>query len=399
MFYIVNNSPSGLLVMLLTLLGCNEELQQGQVVDATPVESPDSGEGDANFSNAIADAAMEASPLASCSSDGFCAAGVSLSEPVDAIWGAGDTVLAISGRRVLSWDGSRWSLSYQMRPYQPGQPLNFALRGTSPDDVWFNEPVGVDNAGTAYLVHGTRRNGDFEWTLLRNPVSNVSGNGGLRGTGSGLWLLSDDGTTVAQLIGEDASGQTVETAPLPRIGPPDRYYWTTLHAFSPDDVWLGSAARLAHWDGLTWELSTPKAFFGVNLVTGHSGPEGRSLWVIGYDGDLVNLAEEHVFAPGSKVGTPGRTLRSTEGLGCVGPIVTGADLVTTWMTDGRLLCSLEGSSLAPSATATSGASLGTIRALWASPGGDVWVGGGGERALVDFRGRSGFLLVQRRNKF
>jgi hypothetical protein len=254
--------------------------------------------------------------------------------------GAGDIWVAALGSDGLRYDGKTWRSLCNASSC----PDAFAFWGTSASDVW-----AVGHGGLVTHWNGTT------WTKLQAPTpQDLSAAWG--SSSSDVWAVGDAGAIV-HWDGSRWSGTgTTKTKALGGV-------WGS----GPDDVWAvgdnppdGSAV---HWDGHAWSESLVRP--APLLVGANQGPAAEHLSAVWGSGP------DDVWAVGDN-----------------GTNSTGAMLHR----DGRARTPFP----LPTATAP-GFSLPTMAlyAVWGSAPDDVWAGGGGggERSMVHWDGKSWSAIV------
>lgn len=213
------------------------------------------------------------------------------------VWGSGPSDVWVVGPAVWHFDGRGWAAT----TLPPGTAGASAVSGSGPHDVWITP--GYDGSGQAdlRLFHwdGTRmetftRPADPRapcscddlvrqvWSVSRDdawlagsnhiwhwdgtafnevppPLDTRAGTwwtGRIWGTGADdVWVLGEylAGTAMQQwaIFRWDGSTWSISTAPLGMSG---------LVGTGPADAWLvGSAGRVAHWNGGAWTLALPRS--------------------------------------------------------------------------------------------------------------------------------------------
>jgi hypothetical protein len=148
-------------------------------------------------------------------------------------WGfAPNDLYAVSGDKLLHWDGAAWSVVDFAGAINPTDLS--AVWGTSDGDLWLGDQLN----GRVFRWNGTTWSTgitqtvmvDDLWGTAGGPVFAV-GTFGMSRWNSGVW--SDIGGNAA----DQASG---------------------VWGFGADDVWaVGDFGVLAHWDGTTWTDTVP----------------------------------------------------------------------------------------------------------------------------------------------
>jgi hypothetical protein len=197
-----------------------------------------------------------------CTPQGWCWKYPKIGDWLEAVWGTSDTDvwMAASGdlewngfgngntRGVYHFDGTNWTgLVQGFGDRAELVPSGSSIAGSSPTDVWV--------ASNAYGIY--HYDGDH-WTKVSHdvvpPVHAASA--------TEAWAASREPGHVMHWNGKEWTEVAV-----PLSGAP-----TAIWAFSSKDVWIGNAAAVYHWDGLSWSLQSPNP--------AESGPSAgcRSLW-------------------------------------------------------------------------------------------------------------------------
>ena len=204
---------------------------------------------------------------------GILPPGLVLAEPAAArecherVWGSSpNDVWAVGDAgTILHWDGTAW-----LDSSVSGHPDGFLnVWGSGPSDVW---AVGFRN-GTGPIFHWDGTNWQRVFTAPRvlegiwgtGPMD-VWASGGVSGSEVNGILLHFDGTEWTEV--EVPGG-------LPMM----HAIWGT----SSNDVYVGGRFRWIHWDGSTWsnlELPEPMEIFGM------WGSDTNNVWTAGFAGAL-----------------------------------------------------------------------------------------------------------------
>jgi hypothetical protein len=240
-------------------------------------------------------------------------------------WAFGpDDVWAIGVRGgLMHFDGTRWS--------RGDDPIALsAVAARAADDVW---AVGADETLLHFDGH--------DWRSWRIP-----GAGGHRSIAVAAPALNDVFVLKAseQLLRFDGKRWTSVISKPPEAG--EMY---SLFARASDDVWVGAATGLLHWNGRVVETFAldfePRQLFG----------NARELWA---GGRLHRWDGSRMILPPGQPGPDGK------GLFLAGGAMVGD---TVWLAGAKWISSFAAGRLEPVKEAPD-----YLRTLWATPSGEIW---------------------------
>jgi hypothetical protein len=212
-------------------------------------------------------------------------------DPLDGVWGSGETIVAVGlGGVALHWEGGRWLRR------EVGTPAFLrSVWGKSADDI-----VAVGDKGTAarwdgksWRVEEIGKEATFEGVSGADGVAFAVGQKGalVRHDGKG-WRI-DQPPLEVDLVGVWASSKSDAWA-VGKAGTILRWdgsRWSKqtsgtdamlygIWAASATDVYAVGDGVLLHFDGKAWQKATlPRAEMALRAVSGRSATD---VWVVGY---------------------------------------------------------------------------------------------------------------------
>jgi hypothetical protein len=207
----------------------------------------------------------------------------------DDVWAVGSVGLNVL---IEHWDGTAWT-----RTVTTARGDLTDVTAISSTDVW---AVGF-NGSDALTMHWD----GITWTRVPTPLSSsaLPQLFGVSGTASSdVWAVGTindhSGVLVTLAIHWDGVSWTQVSTPNPQ--PPDsQNYLLSVEAISPADVWavgwyvsLPRQALVEHWDGTTWNLSTPVEPEQYPGFSGVAAVSASAVWAVG---DYLPVgAETHI---------------------------------------------------------------------------------------------------------
>jgi hypothetical protein len=164
-----------------------------------------------------------------------------------------------------------------------------AVWGTGDSDVWVLETNALPGNDSFLHWDGS------QWTRSSDTGADLSA---MSGTSSGdIWAAGNGGPTSAIVIfHDDGSHWTKQTAPSDMTAG-----FPALLALAPDDVYVGAAAHLWHWNGAAWAsaaFQSVTSFFGTSSNLWAATPSST----IHFDGTKWTPAATDVTASTLAVG-------------------------------------------------------------------------------------------------
>jgi hypothetical protein len=196
-----------------------------------------------------------------------------------ALWGSSPTDLYAAGDDVFHWDGKAWSAVKVV----DGDAEFLALTGTSANDVYVlaDHGDGPDENHTIYHWDGK------SWSSSYGPVP------------PGLSGMFADGTGTVWAVGIQAENKGPLLLRMTHSGwapvfVPGSLSLRSVWGSAPDDVWLGGAGVLFHWDGKALTQVAPPD--GSGIITSLHGTGRDDVWataggsILHWDGKLWTTA-------------------------------------------------------------------------------------------------------------
>lgn len=324
-----------------------------------------------------------------------------------AVWGStSDDVWVVGGGAIQRWHAGMWE-SFSV----PGLGALSAVGGAAPDDVWAVGPRGAMARwdGTDWTRTSARHPVDTFEAVTGTSAADVWAVGGVNilhrdetawrlvpsGATQGLWGVWARTPTDAWAVGEQGTvlrwdGSAWTPSPVALAA-----HLVDVWGSAADDVWVvGASGTILHWDGTRWTLESSGTSVFLRAIWGFSA---NDVWAVGDGGTIlhwdgtawravtsgVTQNLRAIWGASSTdawaVGNAGTTLRwdgvswrsIASGLGNVVD-VWGTSSTDVWALTANGHAQWNGTAWSAE---TRGGSFGSLRALWGSGPGEVWVVG------------------------
>jgi hypothetical protein len=213
----------------------------------------------------------------------------------DDIWAVGSTVSApgtSSEALILHWNGSNW----QVIPAASttGNSSLRSVTAVSTNNVW---AVGSSSSSTkqskALIEHWDGSN----WQVIPAAASSMSFNilsAVTAISNNDIWAVGNSFTQPSQIypLVEHWDGNTwstVSTSDLPASFVPTAISALNANAVTVDDIWIGGAQALAHWNYKNWQSFPTPSQKGFKLFEAITTLAHDNVWAVGFSLEKNNV--------------------------------------------------------------------------------------------------------------